>query len=129
MSAEAIRLERVTMRYRVPHERIHSLKEYTIRRLKRGITYADECAGNICHVPREGEPEHVWWFGFDCGHVGDFSPEMDDPESDHNQKMDALYPDWNARHAAYSANKVYRDIDYVKAETERLAEQLRELTL
>jgi ABC-type polysaccharide/polyol phosphate transport system ATPase subunit len=41
VSDEAIRLERVTMRYRVPHERIHSLKEYTIRRLKRGITYAD----------------------------------------------------------------------------------------
>jgi ABC-type polysaccharide/polyol phosphate transport system ATPase subunit len=41
VSVDAIRLERVTMRYRVPHERIHSLKEYTIRRLKRGITYAD----------------------------------------------------------------------------------------
>jgi homopolymeric O-antigen transport system ATP-binding protein len=41
VSAEAIRLERVTMRYRIPHERIHSLKEYTIRRLKRTITYDD----------------------------------------------------------------------------------------
>jgi ABC-type polysaccharide/polyol phosphate transport system ATPase subunit len=38
---EAIRLEGVTMRYRVPHERLNSLKEYTIRRLKRTITYGD----------------------------------------------------------------------------------------
>jgi homopolymeric O-antigen transport system ATP-binding protein len=39
--SEAIRLEGVTMRYRVPRERIVSLKEYTIRRLKRRIVYDD----------------------------------------------------------------------------------------
>jgi len=35
----AIRLEGVSMRYRVPRERIFSLKEYTIRRLQRRIVY------------------------------------------------------------------------------------------
>jgi ABC-2 type transport system ATP-binding protein len=36
-----IRLENVTMRYRVPRERIFSLKEYTIRRLQRRVVYDD----------------------------------------------------------------------------------------
>jgi homopolymeric O-antigen transport system ATP-binding protein len=40
MSA-AIRLEKVTLRYRIPRERIGSLKEYTIRRLKRQVAYDD----------------------------------------------------------------------------------------
>ncbi len=37
----AIRLEKVTLRYRIPRERIGSLKEYTIRRLKRQVAYDD----------------------------------------------------------------------------------------
>jgi ABC-type polysaccharide/polyol phosphate transport system ATPase subunit len=36
-----IRLENVTMRYRVPRERIRSLKEYAIRRVKRQVVYDD----------------------------------------------------------------------------------------
>lgn len=28
----------------------------------------------ICHVAEEGRPEDVWWFGFDCSHLGDVSP-------------------------------------------------------
>jgi ABC-2 type transport system ATP-binding protein/lipopolysaccharide transport system ATP-binding protein len=36
-----IRLEQVTMRYRIPREHIFSLKEYTIRRLQRRIVYDD----------------------------------------------------------------------------------------
>ena len=38
---EAIRLEGVTMRYRIARERIFSLKEYTIRRLQRRVVYDD----------------------------------------------------------------------------------------
>ena len=37
----AIRLEKVTLRYRIPRERIGSLKEYAIRRLKRQVAYDD----------------------------------------------------------------------------------------
>lgn len=36
-----IEIENVSVRYRVPHEKIYSLKEYTIRRLKRSIRYLD----------------------------------------------------------------------------------------
>jgi ABC-2 type transport system ATP-binding protein len=37
--APAIRLENVTLRYRVPRERIRSFKEYTIRRIKRTVFF------------------------------------------------------------------------------------------
>ncbi len=37
----AIRLEKVALRYRVPKERIHSLKEYAIRRIQRRVTFYD----------------------------------------------------------------------------------------
>jgi ABC-type polysaccharide/polyol phosphate transport system ATPase subunit len=37
----AIGLEKVTLRYRIPRERIGSLKEYAIRRLKRQVAYDD----------------------------------------------------------------------------------------
>jgi len=39
--AEVIRLEKVALRYRVPRERIPSLKEYAIRRIQRRVTYDD----------------------------------------------------------------------------------------
>jgi ABC-type polysaccharide/polyol phosphate transport system ATPase subunit len=38
---EVIRLEKVALRYRVPRERIPSLKEYAIRRIHRRVTYDD----------------------------------------------------------------------------------------
>jgi ABC-type polysaccharide/polyol phosphate transport system ATPase subunit len=41
MTAAAILLEKVSVRYRIPRERIGSLKEYAIRRLKRRL-YFDE---------------------------------------------------------------------------------------
>jgi hypothetical protein len=46
-----------------------------------GLTFSDSCAESddesegICHVAEDGRPDHVWWFGFDCGHSGDFSPK------------------------------------------------------
>lgn len=45
-----------------------------------GLTFANKCAPSqdeakgICHTPAPGEPDHVWWFGFDCAHFGDCSP-------------------------------------------------------
>ncbi|HTY40966.1 MAG TPA: ABC transporter ATP-binding protein [Thermoanaerobaculia bacterium] len=38
---DVIRLEGVTLRYRVPRERIRSIKEYAIRRVQRRIVYDD----------------------------------------------------------------------------------------
>lgn len=42
-----------------------------------GLTYSDACHGDICHVPAPGEPDDVWWFGFDCALAFDVSPGMD----------------------------------------------------
>jgi hypothetical protein len=67
-----------------------------------GLTYADACFGPICHVPKPGEPDDVWWFGFDCAHGGD------------------SVPSWPRGVFAGT----YRDLAYVRRETEQLAEQL-----
>ena len=72
-----------------------------------GPTYADHCAGDICHAPPPGEPDYVWWIGFDCAHACDLSPYW-------------LATGFNIAlpHAAY------RDLAYVQREVNRLAEQL-----
>lgn len=71
-----------------------------------GLTYAAECQGNICHVPAPGEPEHLYWLGFDCGHAGDFVPVL-------------------ARLGCAFHDDQYRTVEYVRAAVERLAVQAR----
>ena len=76
-----------------------------------GLTYSDFCQGNICHVPKPGEPDNVYWLGFDCGHYHDYQP---------------AYPgDLNLR---FGHERVYRDIAYVKQQCEELAKQASCLT-
>ena len=99
-----------------------------------GLTYANACEGHICHVPKPGQPDDVWWFGFDCGHFGDYAPGIAatlrqvDPDRrtyDHARAVasaDAM-PD-NLRHIGVI--EIFRTLDYVQAETNRLAEQLAE---
>jgi len=70
-----------------------------------GITYSDECSDHICHVPEPGQPDDVWWFGFDCAHLSDFIP---------GHFMRGLR----------SASGIYRNVAYVKDEVKSLAEQL-----
>lgn len=48
-----------------------------------GLTFASGCQSaeklgehRVCHTPEAGEPEHLWWVGFDCAHAGDFRPVM-----------------------------------------------------
>lgn len=36
-----------------------------------GVTFANSCHPPICHTPAPGEPDDVWWIGFDCAHCGD----------------------------------------------------------
>lgn len=74
-----------------------------------GLTYAESCegdplAGGVCHVADEGD-DHVWWFGFDCGHASDLSPALRDVLGDYG---------------------TYRNQEYVMKQTERLADQLLE---
>lgn len=71
-----------------------------------GLTFSGSCqeGGPICHKPAPGEPDDVWWFGFDCNHCFDEAPGL---------RLDGL-----------GLGGIYRDLAYVRRETERLAEQL-----
>ena len=77
-----------------------------------GLTYADKCKNHICHTPKPGEPDDLWWFGFDCAHAGDKIPGF----------------------PLFSDAPMFRDDDHywtledVQEETNNLAEQLRALT-
>lgn len=75
-----------------------------------GITYTNFCQGKICHVPKPGEPDDVWWFGFDCGHWSDLSP--------------AAVTFYSKGTSRCFLNGTYRDLTYVRANCEKLAEQL-----
>jgi hypothetical protein len=93
-----------------------------------GLTYADKCDGAVCHVPKPGEPDDVWWFGFDCAHGGDLSPAM------HARYLHVGYPfpsePYDHAKAVAAADwtiDVYRTLDYVQAEANRLADQLAAL--
>lgn len=77
-------------------------------RVHGGVSYAAFCDGNVCHVPKPGEPDDVWWIGFDMGHCDDLSPLM------HSQKWFANIP-----------TVVYRTIQYVRAECESVARQAK----
>jgi hypothetical protein len=70
-----------------------------------GLTYSDACSGTICHEPKPGEPDNVWWFGFDCHHADDYAPGMDP-------------------HVRDLLGGTYRDMAYARREAESLAEQL-----
>jgi hypothetical protein len=78
-----------------------------------GLTYAEACAGHICHVAKPGEPDEVWWLGFDCAHAGDVSPSM-------------LRYFRTSRHFHLMPGETYKNVAYVRAEVERLAAQARD---
>lgn len=84
-----------------------------------GLTFSNRChpgqteATGICHLPGPGEPEDVWWFGFDCAHAGDFSPGL------HRKELD-----WVDSLKKLADYETYRPLAYVKAECAKLALQL-----
>lgn len=78
-----------------------------------GLTYSGFCqpgdqAKTICHVPAPGEPDRVWWLGFDCAHGGDLTPAYQ-----HHLPANLRRGD------------VYRDLAYVKAQCAGLAAQAK----
>lgn len=77
-----------------------------------GVTYGSSCdeETGICHKPLPGEPVDVYWLGFDCAHAWDLRPQSYELA----RKDPIFFP---------SHEDVYRDAAYVKAETERLADQ------
>lgn len=81
-------------------------------RVHGGLTYAHQCSGAIRHKPEPGQPDDVWWLGFDCAHCDDSSPGME-----------AL-----SREQGWSQGSgVYRELGYVEQQCASLAQQLKEL--
>jgi hypothetical protein len=82
-----------------------------------GLTFADECQPNadearhICQRPGPGAPDHVWWFGFDCAHAGDFCPAYE-------RMSDLGIP------TGWGGVVEYRDVEYVASQCAALATQL-----
>lgn len=81
-------------------------------RVHGGLTYSDRCdprgeedpGSHICHVPEPGDPDDVWWFGFDCSHYGDYMPAPG--------------------YAMLNSGR-YRNVEYVRGEIADLALALR----
>lgn len=80
-----------------------------------GLTYVDECdeEGLICHTPDDGEPDNVWWCGFDCAHYQDYTPAM----TSHLAGIGLV--------ALNNNTKTYKDISFVESECHKLAVQLK----
>lgn len=83
-----------------------------------GLTYSGACRGSVCHVAKAGQPEDVWWFGFDCAHGFDLSPLMEVALNRARRELGMPSLLENPRH------EVYRDVAYVQAQVNSLAEQL-----
>lgn len=78
-----------------------------------GLTFAGPCrpGSPICHTPQAGESE-VYWYGFDCAHAYDYWPSNSKYA---RGRTDGLFA---------QGDDVYRDVGYVTAEVQRLADQL-----
>lgn len=88
-----------------------------------GLTFADMCqprddeSVGICHVPAEGEPDHVWWLGFDCAHSFDWSPR----DAYYEKTKDGGI--WARDH-----DRNYKSLAYVRSQCANLARQLLSVT-
>jgi hypothetical protein len=84
-----------------------------------GINFAESCSGEpgtgVCHLPSKGEPDKVWWIGFDCAHGFDVLP------------FGATLAEGIVRRTGRGGrgyDHTYKDIEYVKRQCARLAQQL-----
>ena len=71
-----------------------------------GVTHTGTCSEDehgVCHIVEKGEDDDIWWIGFDCAHLYDYSPNMNDKPI---------------------GDEVYKNLDYVKQECRDLAEQI-----
>jgi len=91
-------------------------------RVHGGLTYADSCSGNVCHVPAPGEPDDVHWVGFDNAHGGDFCPG----DKLNHCKSVAFPSPFSYDDGSFSDRGTYRDINYVKEQVESLAQQAKD---
>ena len=98
-----------------------------------GLTFAGDCDNSedtpqfgICHIPAEGQPSDVWWFGFDCGHAFDLSPNFPGVwDADLDSAIVELVN--GIQQSGPSKGDTYRTFEYTKGEVESLAKQLTEI--
>ena len=82
-----------------------------------GLTFTDSCyedmelGQGVCHVPSPGEPDDVWWLGFDFMHAGDVAPGTHE-----------ITRRWSAE-----GGDSYKDRAYVERECFELAAQVKEM--
>lgn len=81
-------------------------------RVHGGLTYGRECMGDVCHVPKPGESDDVWWLGFDCSHGWDIVPAMAQINADIGFSF-------------ILKDAIYRDQKYAMNECKRLAAQAK----
>lgn len=93
------------------YDEVHSLDEDIS--VHGGLTYAAACHGRVCHVPEPGEPDNLWWLGFDHAHGFDLSPA-------YALRQQKLYGD------GYAFGDVYRDMAYATEGVEHLAERAKQ---
>lgn len=78
-----------------------------------GLTYSDKSGlksmkDGIWVELEEGDEKNIWWFGFDCGHIGDIQPKF---------LFSNLF--------VHDISSKYRNVEYVKSEVISLAGQLK----
>lgn len=91
-----------------------------------GLTYSGGCVGEICHVTVPGEPDDVWWLGFDCAHVLDHCPALHAMMRDVALSAGAL-PAFVTQVAKWPAK--YRTLEFVRRQVEELGDQARAVTV
>ena len=99
-----------------------------------GLTFAGPCMDDdrpqrerVCHMPLPGEPEDLWWLGFDCHHYMDLAPGMraferrmgDEYEAKGDMKSAELF-------RRGPEGYTYRHVAYVRSEVEDLVAQAKE---
>lgn len=76
-----------------------------------GYTIGDPKKASICHDVASGEPDNVWWFGFDAAHFMDVRPGI-------NMVLRPYGGAWS------DVPETYKDISYMRRECENLAKSL-----
>lgn len=72
--------------------------------------------GGLTHSGEDQDDKDTWWFGFDCSHGGDLSPNM------LIHMLDRKLP--NLRN--FRRDEVYRTWEYVEREVRELSRQLKQ---
>lgn len=89
-----------------------------------GLTYSDYCEDgpeetSICHVPKPGEPDDLFWIGFDTCHITDRLPAFEARHKDLFGDESTFVVEW----------ATYKTLAYCRAEVEYLAAQLARVTV